>query len=217
MGRLALGLLAVLGLAGVLLAKQPVRAADLPLLPGIGTVDRRVAVDPLQPPWNAIAKVQTNIGTRCTGALIAPRVVLTAAHCLYNPLTRALLQAVSLHVLIGASRGEYRWHHLVIRYTVRPRGFDGRNGRPQASDWARLELDGAIPGSVATLRTTTELPLPGTPIAVAGYNQDHAQILMADLRLPRHGNRNGRRQTLLRPRLRRDPRHQRWSVADATG
>ncbi len=160
---------------------EPLRAAELPLLPGIGAVDRRVAVDPGQAPWNAIAKVQTNIGTRCTGALIAPRIVLTAAHCLYNHLTRALLQPVSLHVLIGATRGDYRWHRLVTRYTIGP-GYDGSKGATQYSDWARLELDGAIPDVVAPLHIVTEWPPPGTPVAVPGYSQDHAQILMADQR-----------------------------------
>jgi protease YdgD len=175
-----LGIFAALGLAGVLVAMQPLRAADLPLLPGIGAVDRRIAVDPGQAPWEAIAKVQTNIGTRCTGALIAPRIVLTAAHCLYNRLTRALLQAGSLHVLIGASRGNYRWHRLATRYTVGP-GFNGNMPGPQGSDWAQLELESAIPGVVAPLRVVTEWPPPGTAIALPGYNQDHAQILMADL------------------------------------
>lgn len=58
----------MLSLSGALLVMQPAGAAELPLLPGIGVVDRRVAVDPTQQPWDAIAKVQTNIGTRCTGA-----------------------------------------------------------------------------------------------------------------------------------------------------
>lgn len=69
--------------------------------------DRRV-VDPTEPPWAAIVKVQSNIGLRCTGALIGPSMVITAAHCLYNRRTRALLQPVSLHVLGGYERGGYR-------------------------------------------------------------------------------------------------------------
>src|SRR5436853_4346260 len=84
--------------------------------------ERRVPVDPNAPPWNAVVKVQTNIGSRCTGALIAPTIVLTAAHCLYNPRTQALLQAVSLHVLLGYERGSYRSHRLVAHYEV-GRGF----------------------------------------------------------------------------------------------
>jgi protease YdgD len=169
-----------LGICAAPALMQPAPAAELPLLPGIGAVDRRVAEDPAQVPWNAIAKVQTTIGTRCTGALIAPRVVLTAAHCLYNHLNRALLQPVSLHVLIGATRGAYRWHRLVTRYTVGP-GFSGNAVGPQYSDWAELELSDPIPTLVAPLRIVTEVPPPGTPIALPGYSQDHAQVLMADV------------------------------------
>ena len=139
--------------------------------------DARAPVDPNQPPWSAIAKVQTNIGSRCTGVLIAPSVVLTAAHCLYNPRTRAMLQAVSLHVLFGYERAGFRWHRLVTRVTVGS-GFDGAKPAGQASDWARLDLPEAVPG--------TPLPMfagagaPGMPVALAGYNQDRAQLLMAD-------------------------------------
>jgi protease YdgD len=172
--------LAALALATVLLAMQLAGAAELPLLPGIGAVDHRVAVEPTQPPWDAIAKVQTNIGTRCTGALIAPAIVVTAAHCLYNRRTRTMLQAGSLHVLLGYNRGDYRWHRMVARYTVGP-GFEGSKDGLQDSDWARLELDGTIPELVAPLPILTVLPPPGATIAVAGYNQDRAQVLMADL------------------------------------
>lgn len=140
--------------------------------------ERRVAVDPNAPPWNAVAKVQTNTGMRCTGVLIAPAVVLTAAHCLYNKRTGTLLQPVSLHVLLGYARAGYRWHGAVTRIATGP-GFDGREGRPQPADWARLDLAEAAPGP----------PLPlfdgaidaGMPVVLAGYNRDRAQLLVADL------------------------------------
>ena len=140
--------------------------------------DRRVPVDPNAPPWNAIAKVQSNVGEHCSGVLIAPSVVLTAAHCLYNPRTRALLQPLSLHVLFGYQRAQYRWHRQVARFAVGA-GFDGTTGRPQPGDWARLELSEAVP--------LTPLPLldggvaSGWAVALAGYNQDRAQLLMGDL------------------------------------
>ena len=140
--------------------------------------DRRAPVDPNEPPWNAVAKVQSTIGEHCSGVLIAPSVVLTAAHCLYNRRTRVLLQPVSLHVLFGYQRAQYRWHRQVARLTVGP-GFDGTAGRPQPGDWARLELSEAVP--------VTPLPLfdggvsPGMMVTLAGYNQDRAQLLMADL------------------------------------
>jgi len=149
---------------------------------GIGptsAAERRVPVDQNAPPWNAIVKVQTNIGSRCTGVLVAPATVLTAAHCLYNPRTRTLLEAVSLHVLLGYERGAYRWHRLVARYVV-GRGFEGGKG-PQTADWARFQLTEPIPDAVAPLPLAEAQPAPGTAVSLAGYNQDRAQLLIADL------------------------------------
>lgn len=154
-------------------------AADLPALPGIRDTAARVVVDPNTPPWNAVVKVQTNIGTRCTGALIGPATVLTAAHCLYNRRTRAMLQPLSLHVLVGYQRGAFRWHRLVTSYTAGP-DYGGNGRTPQTSDWARLELAEPVPGAVAPLPTATTAPALGLPVAIAGYNRDRAQLLMAD-------------------------------------
>jgi protease YdgD len=140
--------------------------------------ERRVVVDPNMAPWNSVAKVQTNIGQRCTGVLIAPTVVLTAAYCVYNPRTRALLQPISLHVLFGYQRGDYRWHLSVQRISVGP-GFDGSKRQLQSSDWARLELTDVAP--VSLLPVVGVAVVPGMPIALVGYYQDRAELLMADL------------------------------------
>jgi protease YdgD len=139
--------------------------------------DRRVSVDPNVPPWNAIAKVQTNIGEHCSGVLVGPSVVLTAAHCLYNPRTRALLQSVSLHVLFGFERDAYRWHRRVARIAVGP-GFDGARGPAQPGDWAQLELTETVP--VTPLPLFEGIVAPGMAAVLAGYNQDRAQLLMVD-------------------------------------
>ena len=135
-------------------------------------------VDPNEPPWNAVARVQSTIGGRCSGVLIAPSVVLTAAHCLYNRRTRALLQPVSLHVLFGYQRSAYHWHREVARITIGP-GFDGTKAQPQPSDWARLELAEPVP--VMPLPLVGGVTTAGMAVALAGYNQDRTQLLMADL------------------------------------
>jgi protease YdgD len=115
------GSASVITAAALLFASGSIAAE---LLPGVGSLDSREAVDVRLPPWNAIAKVQTNIATRCTGALVGPSTVMTAAHCLYNRRTHALLQPGSLHVLFGYEPGGYLRHVQVVRYVVGD-GFDG--------------------------------------------------------------------------------------------
>ncbi len=184
--RAALPRLSVLGLALLLgMAGGPALAQGRAELPGVGATDRRVPVDVAQDPWRSVGKVQTNLGGRCTGALVAPRLVLTAAHCLFNPRTQAMLPASSLHVLFGYQRGEYRTHATVERYIADP-AFDGRKNRGRLSpdnahvDWALLVL-APVPAVAEPVLPLVAKPLPaGTPLTLGGFNQDRSHLMLAD-------------------------------------
>lgn len=144
--------------------------------PGVGADDPRGEVDMAQPPWSAIVKVQTNLANSCTGALVAPDIVLTAAHCFYNPRTRRMLQAGSLHVLFGYARGDYSSHRAVTRYVA----GTARPGETVA-DWALLELaPGDGPVGVVPLRLADLPAAAGDAVAMAGFSRDRKHVLLAD-------------------------------------
>ena len=102
------------------LAASPVSPADPPKLPGIKGADDRVLVDSVAYPWSAIGRVNKAIGGFCTGALIAPRQVITAAHCLWNKRTGRWLDASSIHFVAGYRRGGYLRHGKVVSYRLSP-------------------------------------------------------------------------------------------------
>jgi protease YdgD len=168
-------------IAGALLALSALAAsAAAPLLPGLGPDDRRVPVDGTAAPWRSLAKVQTGIGGRCTGALIGPRRVLTAAHCLFNPRTRRFLPASSLHVLFGYERGEFIEHTLVTE-VIHADSYDPLRPREEyAADWAILVLAADAPPQAPPLVVSESPPPPGTAVVLGGYSQDKAQIITAD-------------------------------------
>jgi protease YdgD len=85
--------------------KQPVIPRSE--LPGIGAEDPRRPVASDRAPWNALGRVQTDLGNRCTGTLIAPDRVLTAAHCLLAPRTGKVVHPSSVHFLQGYAHGRF--------------------------------------------------------------------------------------------------------------
>src|SRR5258707_1127119 len=120
--RRRLALLLLLTLAG---GTEPARAAvpGAPALPGVGPVDPRAAVDAARPPWRALGRLQTEQGSRCTGFLIGPNTVLTAAHCLFDRRTRHYARPSSVHFLAGYAFGAYAGHALARSFAIGP-GYD---------------------------------------------------------------------------------------------
>jgi protease YdgD len=114
--------------------------------------------------------------------LVAPAILLTAAHCVFDPRTRQLVPPSSFHFMLAYANGRYRADAYGVRITV-PKGYDpditrGTTGR----DWALVELDHAIGEAGFVLPLNARTPAAGDEISLGGYAQDHVEILTVDLR-----------------------------------
>ncbi len=150
------------------------------LLPGVGPADPRRPADVAVAPWRGVVRVQTELGTRCTGFLVGPATVITAAHCLYAYNPRAFIQPGSVHVLTGYTVAHYDGHARVSAYHVAP-GYDPLDEtRTAAADWAILTLASPLATPDRLLRLAPAPPPVGTDVTLGGYGQDREEQLTAD-------------------------------------
>lgn len=159
----------------------------LPPLPGIGAHDPRRRADPGEGPWRAVGKLQAvapNLRQTCTATLVAPVVVLTAAHCVFNERTGRVFAPSSVHFLTGFASGEHAGHAAGAVVKTGP-GYDPQRARQtMGSDWALVSLDRPLghplgaAGRVLPLYDGT--PEIGDAVMLGGYQQDHPLLLLAD-------------------------------------
>lgn len=120
-------------------------------LPDVGDSARRRPVNAGLVPWSSLVRVQAPGLTRCTGVLLAPDRVATAAHCLFSRRLGHFIPPGSVHVLLGYGHGRHAGHAVAATYATAS-GFDPRRvDATCGADLAVIVLASPLEGPVLAL------------------------------------------------------------------
>lgn len=127
--------------------------------------------------WEAVGRLDIDGKGFCTGALIAPDLVLTAAHCMFDKTSGAPVDPSRVTFLAGLRGGRPEATRSVRNAVVHPSYAHTGEASPELVryDVALLRLDHPIRSSrIEPFEVSTSIRR-GTEIAVVSYAQDRAE------------------------------------------
>lgn len=162
----ALTLLACLMLAG------PAPAQDIGL--------KRLDTGTESRGWEAVGRVDLNGKGFCTGALVAPNLVLTAAHCLWDSRAGRFVPPERMEFQAGLRNGRAVAYRKVRRAAAHPSyafesGSESDSDGNVPYDMALLELDQPIRLPTIQPYRMAAAPSNGDEVGVVSYARDRAE------------------------------------------
>lgn len=127
--------------------------------------------------WRGVGLLSIDGGV-CTGVLIAPDLVLTAAHCVADYENKAITKASEITFYAGLRDRRATAARKAVKVSIHPGYLAAKGGYSEArirTDVAQIRLDAPIPAKAAQTYPIFFTPNVGSRIALVGYSGDRLE------------------------------------------